>query len=28
MHGTNPNGSKYADPVQYVAYFHDGDGVH
>ncbi|MCU1490991.1 MAG: ErfK/YbiS/YcfS/YnhG family protein [Acidimicrobiaceae bacterium] len=28
MHGTNPNGSKYADPVQYVAYFHDGDAVH
>ncbi len=28
MHGTNPNGSHYADPVQYVAYFYDGDAVH
>lgn len=28
MKGTNPNGSKYADPVQYVAYFNGGDAVH
>lgn len=28
MRGANPNGSKYADPVQYVAYFHGGDAVH
>ncbi|MDA8298347.1 MAG: L,D-transpeptidase family protein [Actinomycetota bacterium] len=28
MHGTNPDGSHYADPVQYVAYFYDGDAVH
>lgn len=28
MKGTNPDGSKYADPVQYVAYFHGGDAVH
>ncbi|MHB1785014.1 MAG: L,D-transpeptidase family protein [Acidimicrobiales bacterium] len=28
MHGTNPNGSPYADPVQFVAYFHRGDAVH
>lgn len=28
MKGTNPDGSKYADPVQYVAYFYDGDAVH
>ncbi len=28
MRGTNPNGTSYADPVQYVAYFYDGDAVH
>jgi peptidoglycan hydrolase-like protein with peptidoglycan-binding domain len=28
MKGTNPDGSKYADPVQNVAYFHGGDAVH
>jgi peptidoglycan hydrolase-like protein with peptidoglycan-binding domain len=28
MQGTNPNGSHYADPVQYVAYFNGGDAVH
>jgi peptidoglycan hydrolase-like protein with peptidoglycan-binding domain len=28
MRGTNPDGVKYADPVQYVAYFHGGDAVH
>ncbi|HUY05834.1 MAG TPA: L,D-transpeptidase family protein [Acidimicrobiales bacterium] len=28
MTGTNPNGSHYADPVQYVAYFVGGDAVH
>ena len=28
MRGTNPNGSKYADPVAWVAYFHGGDAVH
>ena len=28
MTGHNPNGSAYADPVQYVAYFHSGDAVH
>jgi hypothetical protein len=28
MKGTNPDGSRYADPVQFVAYFHDGDAVH
>ncbi|MGC9221877.1 MAG: L,D-transpeptidase family protein [Solirubrobacteraceae bacterium] len=28
MHGKNPDGVAYADPVQYVAYFHDGDAVH
>ncbi len=28
MHGTNPNGVPYSDPVQYVAYFYDGDAVH
>lgn len=28
MRGTNPGGSKYADPVQYVAYFNGGDAVH
>ncbi len=28
MRGTNPDGTPYADPVQYVAYFYDGDAVH
>jgi hypothetical protein len=28
MRGTNPDGSKYADPVQFVAYFHKSDAVH
>ena len=28
MQGTNPDGSKYADPVQFVAYFNGGDAVH
>ncbi|HLI15381.1 MAG TPA: L,D-transpeptidase family protein [Acidimicrobiales bacterium] len=28
MTGTNPDGSHYADPVQYVAYFNGGDAVH
>ena len=28
MRGTNPDGSKYADPVQYVAYFRAGEAVH
>jgi peptidoglycan hydrolase-like protein with peptidoglycan-binding domain len=28
MRGTNPDGSSYADPVQYVAYFNGGDAVH
>jgi len=28
MKGTNPDGSKYADPVAWVAYFHDGEAVH
>jgi peptidoglycan hydrolase-like protein with peptidoglycan-binding domain len=28
MQGTNPDGSHYADPVYYVAYFHGGDAVH
>ncbi|HEY2507451.1 MAG TPA: L,D-transpeptidase family protein [Streptosporangiaceae bacterium] len=28
MRGTNPDGSKYADPVQYVAYFRSGEAVH
>ncbi len=28
MKGTNPNGSHYADLVQYVAYFHGNDAVH
>ncbi len=26
--GTNPDGSHYADPVAYVAYFNGGDAVH
>jgi peptidoglycan hydrolase-like protein with peptidoglycan-binding domain len=28
MKGTNPDGTKYADPVQFVAYFNGGDAVH
>ncbi len=28
MRGTNPDGSKYADPVTFVAYFDGGDAVH
>jgi hypothetical protein len=28
MKGTNPDGTKYADPVYYVAYFNGGDAVH
>ena len=28
MKGTNPDGSKYADPVAWVAYFNGGDAVH
>jgi peptidoglycan hydrolase-like protein with peptidoglycan-binding domain len=28
MRGTNPDGTKYADPVQYVAYFRSGQAVH
>ena len=28
MKGTNPNGSHYADPVQFVAYFNGNDAVH
>lgn len=28
MKGTNPDGARYADPVQYVAYFNGGDAVH
>jgi hypothetical protein len=28
MRGKNPNGSKYADPVKYVAYFRNGEAVH
>ena len=28
MRGTNPDGSKYADPVAWVAYFHGGDAIH
>lgn len=28
MRGTNPDGSRYADPVQNVAYFDGGDAVH
>ena len=26
--GTNPDGSRYADPVAFVAYFNAGDAVH
>jgi peptidoglycan hydrolase-like protein with peptidoglycan-binding domain len=28
MRGTNPDGTKYADPVSFVAYFNGGDAVH
>jgi len=28
MTGTNPTGTPYADPVQYVAYFTTGDAIH
>jgi hypothetical protein len=28
MRGRNPDGSKYADPVSWVAYFNGGDAVH
>lgn len=28
MRGTNPNGSAYADPVAWVAYFNGGDAIH
>jgi len=28
MKGTNPDGSHYADPVNFVAYFNGGDAVH
>jgi peptidoglycan hydrolase-like protein with peptidoglycan-binding domain len=28
MKGRNPDGSKYADPVQFVAYFRAGEAVH
>jgi hypothetical protein len=28
MRGTSPNGSTYADPVQFVAYFNGGDALH
>ena len=28
MRGTNPSGTKYADLVQYIAYFHGNDAVH
>ena len=28
MRGTNPDGSKYADPVKYVSYFNGSDAVH
>jgi peptidoglycan hydrolase-like protein with peptidoglycan-binding domain len=28
MKGTNPDGTKYADPVAWVAYFHYGEAVH
>ena len=28
MQGTNPDGSKYADPVSWVSYFDGGDAVH
>lgn len=28
MKGTNPNGTKYADPVYWISYFNGGDAVH
>ncbi|HEX6524215.1 MAG TPA: L,D-transpeptidase [Streptosporangiaceae bacterium] len=28
MRGTNPDGSRYADPVYYISYFHAGEAVH
>lgn len=28
MRGTNPDGSRYADPVAWVAYFNGGDAIH
>ncbi len=28
MRGTNPDGTPYADPVQFVAYFRNGEAVH
>ena len=28
MRGTNPDGAKYADPVLFIAYFHNNDAVH
>jgi peptidoglycan hydrolase-like protein with peptidoglycan-binding domain len=28
MNGTNPDGSKYHDPVYWISYFHGGDAVH
>jgi peptidoglycan hydrolase-like protein with peptidoglycan-binding domain len=28
MQGTNPDGSHYADPVEFVSYFHEGEAVH
>jgi hypothetical protein len=28
MKGTNPDGTKYDDPVWYVSYFNGGDAVH
>jgi peptidoglycan hydrolase-like protein with peptidoglycan-binding domain len=28
MQGTNPDGTRYADPVQYVSYFQAGEAVH
>jgi hypothetical protein len=28
MKGTNPDGSKYADPVSWVSYFRSGEAVH
>jgi peptidoglycan hydrolase-like protein with peptidoglycan-binding domain len=28
MRGTNPDGTKYADPVAWVAYFNGGDAIH
>jgi L,D-transpeptidase catalytic domain/Bacterial Ig-like domain len=28
MKGTNPDGTKYSDPVQWISYFNGGDAVH